>query len=400
MTILFFLAAIVITANACTTSLDCQLLGDCVEGACQCDRGWQGETCSMLKQGASTVVWPTASDRAQHTSASWGASILVDAHGATHLFTDTTCLADTCAHTNSAQIVHSKASSIEGPYDFIDVAIPAEIENVHAAWAPDGTALLYYGDHDFVFPNKTCTGGGGDDDGDPISEEVSSSTTGMSQSSLSSTVDNPPYPRHVKRMGIAYTDNVDSGPWQQHFPEYDASLTPFLPLINPSPMVLMNGTVVLAFRYSNGAPSPMPSQAPPPSTLSETNGIAIADSWKGPYRLVTAHATPNNVCEDPYIFQNTRGYHLVYHCYRGVDTGCHSFSRSLAGPWTVSPDPVYNTTLTFTNGTQHTFQYRERPEMVFDSAVPTHLFTGVEWGKKNADYGGCASYSVLSEILP
>lgn len=41
-----------------------------------------------------------------------------------------------------------------------EVAVPAEIENVHAAWNVDGTALLYYGDHEFKYPNATCTGGG------------------------------------------------------------------------------------------------------------------------------------------------------------------------------------------------------------------------------------------------
>ena len=392
-------ASLVISTNACQNDMDCSLLGDCVNGQCACDPGWTGATCGEIAQGRTIVSWPNGPDRAAHVSASWGASILVDHSGRTHLFADTTCLRQTCAHTNSAQIIHAVSTSasggVEGPYKFVETAIPAEIENVHATWAPDGTALLYYGDHEFKFPNATCTGGEDYDQGPGRAVSATSTTTGLK---------NNPYPRGVKRMGIAYAANLDGAPWQFHFPEYDDSMKPFLPLVNPSPLVYPNGTTILAFRYDNGAPSPMPSEAPPglpnppPKTLSETNAIAIADSWRGPYRLVTAHATPNQVCEDPYIFQNKRGFHLVYHCYRGVNTGCHSFARSLEGPWTVSDTPVYNTTIVFANGTRHDFQYRERPELVFDGAVPTHLFTGVEWGRKNADYGGCASYSMLTEI--
>ena len=226
--------------TACSTNWDCELLGDCVNGTCVCDPGWTGASCGILKLGPTNIVWPNAAGLKAQTSASWGASVLkstpADSTAVTHhLFADVVCLKYTCAHTNSAQIIHATSSSgVRGPYTFVETAIAAEVENVHAARAPNGTMLLYYGDHEFVFPNSTCTGGS------------TIATASIAQDRLV----NPPYPRSTKRMGIAYKHEGDSGhgPWKRHFPEYDASMKPFLPLVNPSPLILPNGTTLLAFR--------------------------------------------------------------------------------------------------------------------------------------------------------
>lgn len=104
-------------AGKCTTDVDCQLLGACVDGRCTCDLGWTGETCGSLKLGKSTQIWPSINDSG--VSASWGASILPEVPGAGfaanagtyHLFTDTVCRADSCAHSTSAQIVHSVSTT-------------------------------------------------------------------------------------------------------------------------------------------------------------------------------------------------------------------------------------------------------------------------------------------------
>ena len=224
--------------KTCSTDWDCELLGDCVNGECVCDPGWKGDSCGTLNLGPTTVIWPNSAGLKAGQAASWGASVLSAApselNGVTHhLFADVVCLKYTCAHTNSAQIIHATSTSgVSGPYTFVETAIPAEVENVHSARAPNGTMLLYYGDHEFVFPNSTCTGG---------------STT----PTVKFDPTNPPYPRRVKRMGIAYKHAGDSsqGPWSQHFPEYDESMKPLLPLVNPSPLILPNGTTLLAFRY-------------------------------------------------------------------------------------------------------------------------------------------------------
>eukprot|EP01062_Namystynia_karyoxenos_P053385 TRINITY_DN4321_c0_g1_i1.p2 TRINITY_DN4321_c0_g1~~TRINITY_DN4321_c0_g1_i1.p2 ORF type:complete len:412 (+),score=119.94 TRINITY_DN4321_c0_g1_i1:105-1238(+) len=357
-------------AGACRTAADCELLGECVAGECKCDPGWAGPTCSQIKEGASSVVWPTPGG--QETTASWGASMIPGKDGTTHMFNDVVCRKYTCAHTVSAQITHAVShSGPGGPFHFREVAIPSELENVHALRAPSGEVLLYYGDHNYTFPNATCTGGA------------------AGEAQHAGKVGGDPYPRRVRYMGIAYTADVDSsGGWQYHFPEYDQALQPLLPLINPSPMVLPNGSILLAFRYD----------PPQPTKVGETLGLAIADHWRGPYRLVTAAASPGEGCEDPFIFTNSRGYHMVYHCYRGNVSGCHSYSPDGLN-WTVSPNAAYTMQVTWTNGTTREYDYRERPEILFEGGAPRHLLTGVEWGNKGADFPHCASFSIITEVL-
>lgn len=144
-----------------------------------------------------------------------------------------------------------------------------------------------------------------------------------------------PYPRRVKRMGIAYRRG-QTGNWSFTYPSYDHNMSPFLPVVNPSPLVLPNGSILLAFRYDCNHCS-----------FGETNALAIADTWQGPYRLLTANATPGLNCEDPFLFHR-RGYHMIFHCYRDLNTGCHAYSED-GYTWHVSESRVYNTTLRFTN---------------------------------------------------
>ena len=111
--------------------------------------------------------------------------------------------------------------------------------NEGGAGQDGGEILLYY---DFVFPNATCTGD--NTTGPPAT------ATSPSDSLLRSRSGGNPYPRHAKRMGISHASSF-SGPWTKFFPSYDDSIKPFLPLVNPSPLMLRDGSVLLAFRYQN-----------------------------------------------------------------------------------------------------------------------------------------------------
>ena len=37
-------------ASGCTSTLDCSLNGDCVDGVCDCDPAWKGDQCHELFQ--------------------------------------------------------------------------------------------------------------------------------------------------------------------------------------------------------------------------------------------------------------------------------------------------------------------------------------------------------------
>lgn len=72
--------------------------------------------------------------------------------------------------------------------------------------------------------------------------------------------------------------------------------------------------------------------------------MAVGDTWRGPYKVIADNITnlanlahlsgPNQTAanpsaEDPMIFQNSRGFHIVYHQYNHSDkvTGGHFFSK-------------------------------------------------------------------------
>ena len=315
------------------------------------------------------------------------------------------------------------SSFVRRPFHYVEVAIPAEIENIHAARVPKAsqprrsssssnessrrrednsgggggdTILLYYGEHDFVFPNATCTG----DNRTKTHTNSKNSNPPTTPPAIAAPrhhyttpVGGNPYPRHDDRIGIAISTNSFKGPWTKNYPTYNANMKPYLPLTNPSPHILKNGTVLLAFRYAlKGLP--------------ETNGLAVADSWRGPYSLVSAAAAPvPENSEDPFLFANSRGLHMIYHCYRGArnppnETGCHAYSADGGAKWTVSPYPVYNTTVPMQNGATQNFDYRERPEILFNKdGTPQFLLTGVETGLKDNDYPNCSSASIVTPIL-
>ena len=103
----------VVSASSCTDDLGCSLNGFCLQGACVCDRGWQGPTCAGLAQGLSYRVWPpqgTAGQDQTCLAASWGAGLVPPVPGVSKkwdLFVDSICVGPfplQCSHTDLAQV--------------------------------------------------------------------------------------------------------------------------------------------------------------------------------------------------------------------------------------------------------------------------------------------------------
>jgi len=61
--------------------------------------------------------------------------------------------------------------------------------------------------------------------------------------------------------------------------------------------------------------------------------------------------------------------------------GVHMYATALAGPWSFRLQEAYNSTVTFTDGSEETFKRRERPKLFFSSdgeAVPLYLVNGAQ----------------------
>lgn len=189
--------------------------------------------------------------------------------------------------------------------------------------------------------------------------------------------------KFVETVNVAYSKSLD-GPWTNLLPDgapfFDDGNTS-LSLSNPAAWPLPNGTMVMAY-----------SRAP-------ALGIAIAPSWRGPYRrlyLPTSDGgknysliSPNGVFngtlesggEDPFIWQDKRGtWRVVFHGYGGdkkKTDGQAAYSTDLLH-WTWQPEPVYSSTIQYEHAPDEVLSRRERPAVVVDdSGHPLYLLNGV-----------------------
>ena len=98
---------------------------------------------------------------------------------------------------------------------------------------------------------------------------------------------------------------------------------------------------------------------------------------------------PKGNYEDPFLYTDERGWHLLYHVYSTTENPPHghecvnatvsAHAFSLDGyDWHMSPLSPYGTQVQLTSGGVMTVATRERPKMWFNSTGhKTHLFNGV-----------------------
>merc|ERR1719506_2534843 len=144
MIINIFLLATAVSATTfrCKSSLDCGLNGECVGGACECDKGWRGEVC-----GEMDFLPSSKQQRGLYLdgTSTWGGTPVRDPDGRTfHLFAE--LMANHCnlsTWVNNSQIVHATAPSPLGPFRVQSVAYQPFRHNVGVARTPNGTWLMF-----------------------------------------------------------------------------------------------------------------------------------------------------------------------------------------------------------------------------------------------------------------
>lgn len=142
-------------------------------------------------------------------------------------------------------------------------------------------------------------------------------------------------------------------------------------LSNPSPYILANGSVLLAFRADKGSTSSSPKD--------ERVSVAMAPSIYGPFvDSREAPAVDTHTGEDPFIWQDERGHwHMLMHNMFGGGVGSHAFSRD-AMMWTRSDVEPYTSVVAFTDGTTKNMKRRERPQLVLSpDGQPRYFSSGV-----------------------
>lgn len=301
---------------------------------------------------------PSSSGFRNSSLSSWGGGV-VFADGLYHLFAS--AFLNGCglgSWGSNSMAIHATSSSPEGPFAFVERALPYYHHNVYPIAAPDGTFLIF---SIGMVP-------------DPVPSKCS---------------DPPPLLTHGFESIEAWSSTSVNGPWE--------------PVAgNVNGRNLFNGT--------NPAPAFDPSNNGTIYVMSHNNGamtLSIAPHWSGPYSPpfpLFSYEDGNYVGEDPFLwwdanFKNREGgvgaWRVLYHMYDSTDTH-HQFAvggyaessgASIYKGWVVQSytTPAYTTNITsYVQGSSGpsvttTMARRERPKLHFDPVTgePKVLYTGV-----------------------
>eukprot|EP00051_Salpingoeca_urceolata_P007620 m.99073 g.99073 ORF g.99073 m.99073 type:complete len:507 (+) comp15314_c0_seq1:60-1580(+) len=378
-----------LVSPGCATDHNCSLNGECqASGQCKCDAEWQGPACGQLRLVRPQTLRPAYPPPAfVANTTSWGASVVLDSpsdgtgpnHSTTntyHMFlAEMTHSCGMSAWSTNSIIRHAVSSSPEGPFVRKEVVRPEFAHNPTAVRAPDGTYLIYH------------IGCGNGRPGYPPCTDCQGGKTGKSchgpgeQMACSSTTTN-----------LLYASSLD-GPWKEWNANFTLSPTMTWPGVdNPTVTFFPNGSLLMLGRGGD------------PRRESESDGVITAPSWRGPYTFHTVVGSPGSpAVEDPFVWQDHRGnFHALFHKFTDEHPGSGGHAFSTDGfSWTLTDEAAYTTVVTTADGTEHPFNRRERPHLLFDSTGtrPRVLYTTLtNWSSSGANLGHDNAFSFAQAI--
>jgi hypothetical protein len=249
------------------------------------------EGLSPSSSGSAAAAAASRSSRASsgagpepNTPITWGGTVIVEG-GMHHLYVDVCCYSpSTIMHdVNGCQTVHATSPNpLNETFRFADVALPPQHDCPHITKASDGTYLLFNTGQGMDC-STTCTGEPKPTNGSAAAAAPRDAVgTGK-----------PCTGTGFFGLNVATSESL-SGPWTLHdnIPIQGYGL----PIssqgnVNPSPLILENGTVIIAYTDAAGG---------------EQIALAKADDpVAGPYIKLGAPSVPifEHHCEDPFIYK-------------------------------------------------------------------------------------------------
>jgi hypothetical protein len=262
----------------------------------------------------------------------------------------------------ASEIVHAVSETPEGPYEFSDVAMGArgaQYFDGRSVYNPSvlkhkDLYVMFYGGSTHPFADVT----------DPDTLTLQSAYTTVARSN--------------KRIGIA-TSKTPYGPWvRRNAPALLTHPEKFYSFLtsNPSPWINEDGSVDLIFKTrSYGDKYPFQTKM--------KIGIAKAPSIDGPFEVASdepVFSTENfGVVEDPFIWKDKTGYHMIAKDQYGDLTGkwhsgvmAHSTD---AIKWELDKEPLaYVREIEWSDGRTIEMGQLERPFGLIQDGKLTHLF--------------------------
>ncbi|MCG6187587.1 glycoside hydrolase family protein [Maribellus maritimus] len=183
-----------------------------------------------------------------------------------------------------------------------------------------------------------------------------------------------------KRIGIATSDSP-LGPWERmdnpiispRPGQWDGAITS-----NPAPVIHKDGSVLLVYK---SAPVPYPERN---QNREMRFGVAVADHYLGEYKR---HGENNQIkitpidtdVEDPYVWYDGFRYVMLAKCMNesitGEDGAGFVASSKDGINWQIPDSPkAYSRYITYTDGDFETMKKLERPQILMENGIPTHVF--------------------------
>ena len=129
----------------CSSTLDCNLNGDCREHACRCDYGWKGPDCGVLDflpamadvRGGAYGYSPNV------TNGTWGGKPLL-INGTYHLYVTEIADGSLSNWKRNSTVTHAVSSTPEGPYEKVSRVVPQEAHNPDPILLQDGRLAIFH----------------------------------------------------------------------------------------------------------------------------------------------------------------------------------------------------------------------------------------------------------------
>ena len=390
----------------CVSDAECSYNGTCTMGRCACHTPWRGERCHALEMGeVDKGVYGYREGFPMTTS--WGGSVQYDEASETYVMLVSEYVEE-CANWgwNSA-VVLATSDAPEGPYEKQYRLFGVMSHEAMLSRGPDGEWVVYF----TASVSSEGLPASGEDDyaDDEVCVRVSAEAPCVCPGDPDKGSRDPTWMSHTMSP-------LEPGSWSEpvmifdpanHFTDTFNDGSPAESIdANFNGVILDDGSFVGLWRtwncvedlvgdkaeaYSQGSDAcfsvPHPVQAsdwedPSTYTLAEEKG-ALTWLFESEYTLEPTERLALGI-EDPMVYIDSRSpgvYHAIFHeMFVPTDNVSHAYS--LDGEDWIYTGPVFETDpetkmpmVTFTDGTE-TGLACERPQLLVDKGVPTHIIIG------------------------
>ncbi len=296
----------------------------------------------------------------------WGSSVIKDENNIYHMYVSRwpKMLPFHPGWMIDSEIVHATSKTPEGPYKFESVALGGRGTQFWDGRSCHNPKIVKYKDTYIMYYMGSTH---------PFEEVTSENVKEFDLSSKWCIAG-----RWGERIGIA-TSKSPYGPWKrQDQPILDVKPNTYYSFLtsNPSPLIKDDGSVILLFKGRDYQKDGI-------TKADMSVSVATAPSYKGPYTVIGEKAlfSEDNFgeIEDPHLWSDANGYHMLAKDQRGRITGNMGdglLAHSKDGlHWEIDKNPrAYTKTIRWNNGKTIKQGQLERPFVLVENNVPTHLF--------------------------